>query len=167
MNIFKRAISILEHVTNILAYIAGIMIVVLMLLTIFEVIMRYGLKSPTGWSIEICEYLLLYITFLSAGWLLKNDGHVRVDIVLSILEKKTQKKIALITNAIGGVTCFMLLLYGALSTWDYYERSTMVIQQLNTPKWILLLAIPIGGLMLTFQFIIQFIKNLTEIYSES
>jgi C4-dicarboxylate transporter, DctQ subunit len=148
-NIF---IKITDGISNVLAIISGIMILTLVIIVILEVFMRYIMHLPIGWSIEICEYLLLYITFMAAGWLLKVNAHVNVDLLYAVLSDKIQYKLTIISNIVGFISCMILFVYGSISTYDYYIRSTIVMQQLETPKWVLMLAIPIGGLTLSMQF---------------
>ena len=49
----------------------------LLLLVFHEVVVRYVFESPTIFSVEISEYLLVFISFASAAWVLKEDRHVR------------------------------------------------------------------------------------------
>ena len=152
--------EIFDHVINFLAFLAGALVILLMLITCFQVVMRYVFHSPFGWVVEICEYMLLYITFLGAAWLLREDGHVRVDIILNFLHPRPRKILILVTFGICALACPFLVLYGMAITWDYFERGTLVMQTINMPRWVLMAVIPMGGFMLTIQFLRQFLNLL-------
>jgi C4-dicarboxylate transporter, DctQ subunit len=156
----EKGWEIFDHVINFLAFLAGILVILLMLITCFQVVMRYIFHAPFGWVVEICEYMLLYITFLGTAWLLRENGHVGVDIVLNFLHPQLRKILILVTSGICALACPFLVLYGMMITWDYFERGTLVMQTINTPKWILMAVIPMGGFMLTIQFLRQFLNLL-------
>ena len=149
-------VSILDRVISFMAYLAALLLFLLMLIICYEVVMRYLFRSPTGWVIEACEYALLYITFLGAPWLLKQDGHIRVDILFAFLNRKVSRILNTATSLVGAIACGFLFVYGILSTWHHFQESTLVIQTLNTPKWALLIIIPTGSFFLVLQFLCIF-----------
>jgi TRAP-type C4-dicarboxylate transport system permease small subunit len=146
-------VSIIDRVISFMAYLAGLLLFFLMLIICYEVVMRYLFRSPTGWVIEVCEFSLLYITFLGAAWLLKQDGHIRVDILFTFLNRKVSRILNTATSLLGAISCGFLFVYGLMSTWHHFRESTLVIQTLNTPKWVLLIVIPIGSFFLVLQFL--------------
>jgi TRAP-type C4-dicarboxylate transport system permease small subunit len=138
---------------NFLAFLSGILIVSLILIILYEVIMRYFIHKPVGWVVEICEYILLYITFLGVTWLLREGGHISVDIILNSLNINISNIIIRINSIVGAIACLFIVYYGISHTYHLYELKTMVIQTLNTPKWVLLAIIPFGSLLAAIQFI--------------
>jgi TRAP-type C4-dicarboxylate transport system permease small subunit len=154
-NIFEK---LFDNIINGFALIAGLLLVAMMLLVCCSVIMRYILNLPVGWVVEVCEFGLLFITFFGTTWLLKKDGHIKVDLVISVLPPVVRKVLFRITCLMGAAACGFLLWYGAYETWDHFQRSTLVIQTLETPKWMLLVVIPFGALLLIIQFIRMFFK---------
>lgn len=149
MNLAAR---IFRGLQNAGAIVAGCMFVSMMILVCLDVVMRYLVKNPFGWVVEVCEYQLLYVTFLGAPWLLRHDGHVRVDVIYHFLWDRAKDRLQLATNILGGLACLALFVFGCISTWDALVRGTPVINTLNVPKWILLWVIPYGSLMLFIEF---------------
>ena len=62
---FQRVTRIFDKVNDYLTILAGIMLVGLMLIVSMEVVLRYFFSSTTSWVVEISEYILLFIQFLS------------------------------------------------------------------------------------------------------
>lgn len=154
--VLQRTLAVFDWTINLLAFLAGLFLALLMLIICYEVVMRYIFHAPPGWVVEVCEYMLLYITFLGTAWLLKKDGHVRVDIVLALLNPGIRRLLNILTSLIGAVGCLFLFVYSLLSTWHHLEKATLVIQTMNTPKWILTAIIPIGSFLLVIQFLRNF-----------
>ena len=46
----------------------------------YEVLMRYFLERPTFWAVDLSEYAMLWAAFLAAPWVLRCEGHVRVEV---------------------------------------------------------------------------------------
>ena len=58
---------------------AGLLVIAMVIYVTLSVLLRFT-PYPIGWSLEAAEYSLIILTFFSAGWLLKNRGHTRIDI---------------------------------------------------------------------------------------
>ena len=71
----------LEHVNQFVATVIGLFVVLASLLVVFEVGMRYGLRSPTYWSAELVTYLCGAIYVLAGSYTESIDGHVRMDVL--------------------------------------------------------------------------------------
>ena len=127
-----------------LAIIAGLLVIAMVIYVTLSVLLRFT-PYPIGWSLEAAEYSLIILTFFSAGWLLKNRGHTRIDILLDLIKKPRTRSIVegilyVITVAI---TLFLLIL-SVVVTWDAYASGTLQVKVYTFPKWWLCAIIPIG-----------------------
>ena len=96
----------------------------------YEIIMRY-LGAPTTWVVEISGYAMVWCTFLSAAYVLRLDGHIRVDILLYRLTQTTRNAFDVINYAfILGYT--LLVLYssgvGLFDAIAMNERSASLLR---------------------------------------
>ena len=64
---------------------ATLMIIFFMLSISARVIIRYAFGTPINWVVNVSTILQLYLTFLAAAWLLREEGHISIDIVLLFL----------------------------------------------------------------------------------
>ena len=123
-----------------------------MMLAIFaDVTLRYFLDRPITWAFEATEYSLLYITFLGTAWLLKREGHVKLDLVLNWLEPRAQTYLNVITSILLAIVCLFLVWYGAHATWDNFQRGVLSVKYYSLPKFAFLAVIPVGGFFLFVQ----------------
>lgn len=153
--ILKKAVSVLDRITDLLAGAAGVFLILIMLLVSYLVVMRYTLGRPPGWVVEICQYMIFALTFLAAPWLLRKGGHVRVDLVLVFLSPKANSLLSMITSIAGMLISIILAWYAALSTWQHFVQHIAVIEILRIPKALLLAFIPLGFLLLSMEFLRQ------------
>ena len=71
MRLLEKLTSFFDRIIVLMSIVAGILLVFAMLIISGAVFSRYFLNRPIGWVIEISEYIILFITFLVAAWLLK------------------------------------------------------------------------------------------------
>ncbi|RLB19362.1 MAG: hypothetical protein DRG63_01005, partial [Deltaproteobacteria bacterium] len=93
--------SLIDRITDAMAIVAALLLFFMMFSICLEVVLRYFDLQPLTWVTEITEYILFYVTFLGAPWLLKEDGHVRVDIIIRKFSITSQKLIDISTSIIG------------------------------------------------------------------
>lgn len=151
----KQAISILVHIYNYLrdglAVISGLLVVAMVLYVSASIFLRHT-PYPMGWGLEVAEYSLIILTFFSAGWLLKNRGHTRIDILIELIKKPRTKSIidGILYMITAAITLF-LMIFGAIVTWENYLSGTLQVKIYTFPKWMLCIIIPIGFFFLVIE----------------
>lgn len=157
---FSRLIDYLA----ILARIVTICIVLIIFIDLLTVnLFNYSLP----WSIEIAEYLLVYLTFLGAAWLLRKDGHIKLDLLLNALQKRNRLCLELFNNVIGFIISSILTVSGIIVTYNLYVRGVKTEAVIELPRFILISIIPIGFLFLIYQFLYNIIVRVKRLTTSS
>ena len=146
---------VLDRLNSAMAWLAAAAIIFMMLAISYAVMMRYAWNKPVPWIVEISSYLMLYITFLGTAWLQRKGGHVEVDLFTGRLKPRVRAAFKTITSLGGAVVGFTLAWKGSLVTVDYFQRDVTAIGILNTPQFLLMGIIPIGGFLLLVEFLLQ------------
>ena len=155
-NKFDRS---LDKLNSVMAGIGAMMVIFMMLAISYSVMMRYLLNRPVAWIVEISSYLMLYITFLGTAWLLRQDGHVEIDLFTSHLSSRKKAILKALTSVGGAMVGFILAWKGTFVTIDYFKRGVTVMGILNTPQFLLMAVIPVGGFLLMVEFIRQIFRH--------
>ena len=150
---FAKIGRVLDRLTDVSAFAAGLLLSFILLSVCLDVIMRYCLNRPLQWVIELTEYALLYITFLGTAWLLRTEGHITVDVVLNRLSPRRQAILRVFSSAVGIVICVCLVWFGFEVAWDHFQRGVYDPTILEFPKALVIVIIPIGSLILLLQFV--------------
>jgi len=163
----KKAISALVHIYNYLrdglAVISGLLVVAMVLYVSASVFLRHT-PYPMGWGLEVAEYSLIILTFFSAGWLLKNRGHTRIDIIIDLIKKpRTRSIVDGILYVITAAITLFLMIFGVLVTWENYWSGTLQVKIYTFPKWMLCIIIPIG----LFFVVIESLKMAYSYFKEA
>ena len=152
----RRLLRWLTACENALAALGTGILVFITLAVCAEVLLRYGFNSPIAWVVEISEYALLWMTFLGSSWVLRNGGHVRVDILLQFLPHPALRFCGLLSSASGVLTSLVLIVFGTNVTWTAIARGSFRPTGIDLPTWIVVVVIPVGGLLLLFRFLSLF-----------
>ena len=147
-----RVAGIFDKILKALNWLAGAMIIFLTLAVSYSVIMRYLFKRPPMWVVQVSEYMLLWITFLGAAWILRKEAHITVDILTSRLSEKIRETLGLITSAIGAVACLIIAWFGTETTWTYFQTNVVEAKAMYISKAPIISIIALGAFLLFIQF---------------
>lgn len=148
----------LDRLIDALALVSGGLLAGLTLLTAAATLSRYFFNRPLGWSIELTEYALLYVTFLGAPWVLRQGGHVRIDIVTSRLNPSLSRIVDIFSTGTALLVTGFLVYFGARAVLTAYSGGLVMIKVLRMPRHLILAAIPIGSLVLMLQLVRMLLK---------
>ena len=136
---------------------------VLVLLVFYDVVRRYVLSDTETWIMELEWHLFALIFLFGAGYALKHDRHVRVDLFYA---KFSERDKALV-NFIGGILFLVpwcvLIIY---ASWKYAFESFLIRETSPDPGglpalYLIKFAIVFGVFLLLLQSISELIKSLS------
>lgn len=149
----KKLNSVIDRILDIMMVFSGVLVGVLTLIVSMGIFSRYFLNYPLVWVAEISGYCLLYIAFLVAAWLLKEEAHIKMDMILTSLKPSVQTIINTVTSAVSTLVCFILTWFGVKVTLDLFHANYFTPTFLELPKFVFTIAIAFGFLMLSIQFV--------------
>ncbi len=158
----RRYDSILAKVELFFAVVAGILLFTMIAMVSYDVIGRQFFSSSAPWALELSEYIMLYLTFLLAPWVLRQDGHVRVDLLANRLGLRTQFFFSVITGLAAAIACLVLFWFSLEVVIESYQRGVMLRKVLNVPQYVLLAVIPLGSLFLFLRFVCQILQEFAD-----
>lgn len=133
---------------------AGMVLLFLMMVSVcWEVFSRYFLDRGTAWVIELSEYAILCMTFLGTAWVLKEGGHVEMDIAVNVLKPAARRKLRATTSVLCATVCMLLAWSGAGVALDYLQRGQHRPTLIAPPDFPLFAVIPVGFCLLAIQFV--------------
>lgn len=155
----NRYDSVLSKFEYLFVIVAGILLFVMILSVSYSVIGRRFFGLPGAWAVELSEYIMLYITFLAAPWVLKLSGHVRVDVFISLLRPRIQNILNVLTTILAAVAFLVLFRYSLEVAIESYQRGVVLRRIIQVPEYLLLFVIPLGSLFLFLRLICQLLQR--------
>lgn len=137
---------------NLLAIIAGATLVWLMVSVITSVVMRNAGLQPFAWLFTSAEYGLLYMTMFGAPWLVREKGHVHIELVTAALPDGARR---IVSRAVA-IACVLVCLILAWKGFDLFltniERGDFDTRAYYYPRWMLTIAFPISFGVMAIEF---------------
>ncbi len=117
-------------------------VMAIFVVVVLEILSRYVLLQSIAWSSELCQTLLVWITFVGAAAALRTDGHMEITMVLNRIHSARAKKVILILRDLAILAFVCVGTVGGLKlvmrTWK------MTTTTLQIPAGVLYLAFPVG-----------------------
>ncbi len=110
---------------------------------------------PTPWSLDLSEYALYAITFLGAPWVLRENGHIAIELVVERLPPRARAAARIASDALGTAVCAVLFYYACRAFWRSYSSGNLVYETFVFPEWYLYVLAPVIFLILLLQFLVR------------
>jgi C4-dicarboxylate transporter DctQ subunit len=162
MKLQNKVPFIFDQILNALAFVASILIILAAVSVCIEIVARYFFNHPQIWVVETTEYSLLFITFLGTAWLQREEGHVKVDLLLSRLNPRTQITVNIVTSIACAIIFSIITWYGVKTTWSYFQLNYHLPTILSPPQYIIIAIIPLGSFLLFIQFLRRTYRYITS-----
>jgi len=104
---------------RILALVSGLAVFSLMVLAVISVSGRNGFGSPLPGYVDWIEQAMPLIAFMGASYVMREGGHIRMDILVGRLRGRALFVVELITT-LAVLALMVLLVWG---TWAHFQRS--------------------------------------------
>jgi C4-dicarboxylate transporter DctQ subunit len=105
-----------------------------------------------AWSQELCIYMFVWMAKFGAAYGVRTGIHVGVDVMVNHLSAKWQRFYVMLGLLCGALFTATIGTYGATFTWDM-AHTDQVSPDLELPKWIVYLCIPLGSYLMSFRFL--------------
>ena len=148
-----------DKANRVLSSVSAAFVVVMVVSILYDVFARLIIHAPTIWVIDMNEYLLVYLTFVPAAWILMNDHHVKVELLTVRLRPAPQRRLQVITDILGFIYCIVLTWQAWAVAWHAFENGYRFSTALNFPKFPVLVIIPIGAAWLGLGFVFRILTG--------
>jgi TRAP-type C4-dicarboxylate transport system permease small subunit len=140
--------SALDLLIDALALVAAALLCALVVLILVDVAARYLRWFSLAWGLEASEYMLYAITFLGAPWVLRERGHIAIELVVEQLPERARAAMRLAADGLGALVCALLLFFACRVLWRSYQAGTMVHKSFVFPEWLVYAGMPLVFLIL-------------------
>ena len=110
------------------------------------------LKVDLSWAQELCIYMFVWMAKFGAAYGVRTGIHVGVDVMINRLPPDTRKLYVLFGLLAGALFTGIVGTLGAGFVWNIAHTDS-VSPDLEAPKWIVYLCIPLGSYLMCFRFL--------------
>lgn len=160
-----RFVQFIDRVSNSTGIFAAWLVIPLMLIVVYEVIIRHIFNAPTMWTYDTL-WMLYSVNFLLGGsYTLLRKGHIRIDIIHDKFSPRTK---LIFDTLVYGIVFFLPC---ALLTWascGYALDAWSMGEDLSTTSWVfpagpIKSIMPLAFLLLALQSLAEVIRNINTL----
>lgn len=155
-SITYKCIIVINSINNSLRLPVIALIFIMSVATTYAVVMRYVFDNPPLWSLELNVNLLCIVVYLSGGYVLFKDSHIRVDLIYARLSIRGRAILDLVSFGLVAVFCVLLIVEGLDIALVAHAQGRYSLYSMGWPVAPLMMTVPIGGLLLLLQSLIKF-----------
>lgn len=158
-----KALSKIAHVLRMLA---GVIVVVLVLITGYDVVMRYVFSLPLDWSITINSVGLIAIIMLAIPDVALRGEHIAMDLFYSQFSPRMKQ----VADAVVAVAAFAVCLTAGLASFNafasFFGAQIHTAGNFNIPVWIHYFLVAFGFLTSAVTIPLQYVLRTREVEAQ-
>jgi len=155
--LFNRVVS---HINGLAGELVAYWSVIAVFVYYYEVIVRYVFNSPTNWAHESMFLMFGMQYLLAGGFVLREGGHVRVDVVYNYLPKRGKAIVDVLTSVFFFIFVAVLLFTGWTFFNDSWQVNEVSLSEWAIQYWPIKFSLSLGAVLLLIQGIAQLIKDI-------
>ena len=146
----NSVINLLKNIINAVGNLCSLLMILMILNVFYDVVMRYFFNDVNIGMQELEWHLFAAMFMFGIGYTLKEDGHVRVDIIYDQLSKRKQALINIVGSLLFALPFALLILH---FSWSYAYEAFAIGEGSPDPgglphRWIIRSVIPVSSVFL-------------------
>jgi TRAP-type C4-dicarboxylate transport system permease small subunit len=142
LDLLQRSEQVITRGVELLTVIGGAVIVGSLIVGVF---FRYVLRDSLSWTDEVAMFCFSWIVFLAAALLVRESGHVRVELIENYLPNRAARGLRIFID-------LLILITGVYLVWTGWNLMILTVGQLSPavryPIWTRNLSLPVSGLLM-------------------
>lgn len=142
LDLVQRPAQLVTCGVELLTVFGGAVIVGSLILGVF---FRYVLRDSLSWADEVAMFCFSWIVFLAAALLVRESGHVRVELIENYLPNRAARALRMFID-------LLILITGIYLVWTGWNFMMLTVGQLSPavryPIWTRNLSLPVSGLLM-------------------
>ena len=148
----------LERILRESSIVSGFLVLITVAISVYEVLSRYLFNEPTEWALDLGVFCLIWLSYASFAYLLKEGAHIAVDVLTSQFTPRTRAIWDIGTSIFTLIFCSVLFYLSI--PWAIHAAVTNEVSagMLRVPMWPIKIVVPLG----TFLLVIWVLRDLTR-----
>jgi C4-dicarboxylate transporter, DctQ subunit len=135
-----------------MAWLAGGLMVAMMAMIVLDVALRNLGHQSSAHFFTFTEYFLLLIPLLGAPWLVREKGHIYIELLIIALPVVAQRVLVFWVVIACVAVAAILAWYGGAITLQDYAGNEKDVRSFDMPRWMLMASMPLSFGMMAIEF---------------
>jgi C4-dicarboxylate transporter DctQ subunit len=142
-----------DALLNGMALAAGVLMVAMMSMIVADVVLRNLGYQSSAHFFTFTEYFLLLIPLLGAPWLVREKGHIYIELLVGALPPRPRQALMWVIVIVSLAVCAVLAWYGGAITMQNFVQNEKDVRSFDMPRWMLMLSMPLAFGMMALEFL--------------
>lgn len=138
---------------NGMAVLAGVLMAAMMGMIVIDVVLRNLGYQSSAHFFSFTEYFLLLIPLLGAPWLVREKGHIYIELLVEALPAVARRALLWAVLGLCIAVSAALAWYGGAITLQDFLQNEKDVRSFDMPRWILMLSMPLSFGMMALEFL--------------
>ena len=143
----SRTAEILSRLTEGLS---GLLLGAIVVINVLQVVFRYLVGAPVGWTEEVMRYSVVWLTFLAATAALHRGEHMVIDVLGPVLPYRLQRLVYVVVLLCIGIFCWVLVSEGLPLA---IRNAAQTSPSARIPMIVPYVSVAVGGLLILIQVV--------------
>ena len=143
----SRAAQILSRLTEDLS---GLLLGAIVVVNVLQVVFRYVIGAPLGWTEEVMRYSVVWLTFLAATAALYRGEHMVIDVLGPVLPGRLQRLVYVVVLLCIGAFCWVLVAEGLPLA---IRNAAQTSPSARIPMIVPYVSVAVGGVLMLIQVV--------------
>lgn len=108
----SRALRLAAALTRMTEALGALIMLAIVVVNVLQVLFRYVLADPLGWTEEVMRYSVIWMTFLVAGAVLFRGEQLSIDMLGHLLSPRLRRLQSIVVLLAIAVFCLILVVWG-------------------------------------------------------
>src|SRR5258708_26222588 len=135
-----------------MAALAAFLMAAMMVTICLDVLLRNLGYQSSAHFFTFTEYRVLMVPCMGAPWLVREKGHIYVEILLMSLGAKARARMTMAIGVACIALCLVLAWYGFDITIRDFVNNEKDVRSLDMPRWMIVVWIPLAFSLMAVEF---------------
>jgi TRAP-type C4-dicarboxylate transport system permease small subunit len=145
-------VRVYDALINGMAGVAAFLMAAMMIVICVDVALRNLGYQSSAHFFTFTEYALLMVPCMGAPWLVRQKGHIYVEILLMTLQPRLRRRMTVVIGLVCIATCLVLAWFGFGITLEDFLQNEKDVRSLDMPRWLVVVWIPLGFFLMAVEF---------------
>jgi C4-dicarboxylate transporter DctQ subunit len=136
-----------------MAWLAGLMMVAMMAMIVVDVVLRNLGYQSSSHFFTFTEYFLLLMPLLGAPWLVREKGHIYIELFIAALPMRVRRALLMVIVIACIVVALTLAWFGGVITVQDFLGNEKDVRSFDMPRWTLTMWFPLTFGMMALEFV--------------
>jgi TRAP-type C4-dicarboxylate transport system permease small subunit len=147
-----------ERLSRLTEQLSALLLAAVVLINVAQVVFRYLVGAPLGWTEEVMRYSVVWLTFLASTAALHRGEHMTIDVLGHFLPPPARRALYILALIAVGIFCWILIVEGFPLAW---RNSAQTSPSARIPMIVPYVSVAVGGVLILIQALCLLVLSAT------